>query len=302
MTLLLLAFACSTPDPNPADDTGTASPTDTGADDTADTHDTDDTADTDTASNGADADADGFATPEDCDDTTARIHPDAAETCDGVDEDCDGAIDEGHDSLALLVEGPGDGSVTTANWFGFDADDHQVLQGLHPEQDGVLNSYLRTEWANGWMSAEERSNDGVSAASRFEYDRTAEGAITEVRVDENGDGTWDWSYGYVYTDGRFTGFWYDFDQDGIYDQSSEYVYNASGLLTDYREDADGDGVPDRQAIYVYDDDHLITVETDSDGDGVFEALQTNTWEGERLVEELVIGGTQPYRKPARSKR
>ena len=297
--LLLLALACDTSG-SPSDGADTGNPSDTATNGTAETGDTADTdtadpSDTDTAS-GEDADADGYVAPEDCDDTNDAIHPGATETCDGVDENCDGSIDEGNASLALLVEGPGDGSINNGTWYGFDADDNAVLLAADLNADGVFNSTTRWEWANGFMVAEDRSNDGALLASRTEYDREADGRITEVRFDNNGDGVWEYSYGYIYTDDVFTGFWFDEGNDGDYDQEYGYVFNSYGMQTYYWTDNNGDGDLDGESIFVYDADHMISGSMDSDGDGVFETTLVYTWEGNRLVEELITGGSYPYRR------
>ena len=297
MHLLLLALACDTTEPNP-EGTDTGNLADTGTNDTADTSDTSDTADTadtDTAT-GDDADADGYVAPEDCDDTNAAIHPGATDTCDGVDENCDGSIDEGNASLALLVEGPGDGSITNGTWYGYDANDNQVLSAGDLDMDGVFNWYVRSQWVNGFMVAEQRSNDGMSVASYLEYDREADGSITEWRYDSNGDGAWEYSQGYTYVDGLNTGFWMDSNYDGVIDYAYGWVYNSDGMMTYYWEDIDGNGVYNFEAIYTYDGDQMISGSTDGDGDGVFETSQVNTWVGERPMEELVTGGANPYRR------
>ncbi len=295
--LLLLALACETATPA-SDDTDTGNPADTGTNDTAETGDTgdtdtEDTGDTDTADSD-DADADGYLASEDCDDNDDAIHPGAVETCDDLDNNCDGSIDEGAASVALLVEGPGDGSITQGIWYGYDADDNAVLVGGDIDRDGVLNNFARTEWADGFFVATERSNDGTTVIERIEYDRNAEGRIIEGRIDEDGDGDWDYSYGYTYTDGFYTGYWYDFGDDGTYESSYEYTLNADGLPTHYWEDADGDGTYDVETNYIYEGDHLLSASTDTDGDGVFDILQTNTWEGDRLMETFTTGGAYPY--------
>lgn len=302
MYLLFFALACEpaatdsdATDKVNADDTAEGDSGETGGDETGDTDDTQDSGDTEETGD-IDADADGYLASADCDDANALVHPGATETCDGLDENCDGSVDEGFATIALLWEGPGDGTATNAFWYGYDADNNQVLYGGDIEQDGSLNNYVRYEWADGAITAEERSNDGSTPASRVEYVRDADGRVVETWGDDNGDGVWDWSYGYTWEDGHNTGYWYDSGADGDYEYAAGQTYNADGNQDYGWADNDGDGDYDSETVYTYDGLLLIAVAFDNDGDGIFEGNQTNTWDGDRLMEELVVGASYTYRR------
>ncbi|MDP2315094.1 MAG: putative metal-binding motif-containing protein [Pseudomonadota bacterium] len=294
--LLLLGLACSSGEDasaTPPDDTGTTD--DTGA--TDDTDDTDDTDETDDTGVTDDADGDGSLVGADCDDADAAVYPGATEACDQVDQDCDGLVDEGFASVAYLSDLLNNGAPTTGgSWYGYDADDNHVLLGSDPDEDGVLDSYQRYTWVDGLFAGEEWSYDGVNVGYRVEYDRDADGVITEARVDAEGDGTWDWSYGYRYVDGRYAGYWYDQGADGVYEVEQRQEFDAAGNLEHYWSDDDGDGAPEVETWYTYDGDKLVAYSSDADGDGVFETSGAFDWDGERLLEEVVSGGAWPSRR------
>ncbi len=289
--LLLLALAC-TSDPEPTDDTG--GPGDDAIDDTDDTDDTD-TDDTDTT-DPSDGDGDGAMADVDCDDSDPSVYPGAAEVCDALDQDCDGLVDEGLPSVAYLTDLIYNGSPASGGyWFGYDAEDNTVLVGRDANADGTLETYQRFEWAEGALAAEEQSTDGVNPSYRVEYDRNEEGWIIVGRLDTEGDGAWNYAYGYDYVDGRYAGYWFDNGYDGTYEVEQRYEYDANGNVEHFWED-DGDGVIDYETWYTYDGDHILGYTSDTDGDGVFETTATYTWEGDRLLEEVVSGGLYPSRR------
>lgn len=296
--LLALALACAT---GPADSDSTE-PDDTG-DTAADTGDTDtgaDTGDTDTDTDtggAGDADGDGSPAAEDCDDADADVHPGAEELCDGVDQDCDTLVDEGLPSVGFMDDLVLNGTPSTGGyWYGYDGDDNLVLYGRDANEDGVLETYQRRFFTDGLFSGEEQSVDGVNPSYRSEYELDADGYIVEARVDTDGDGVWNFTYGYEYADGRFTRYWADNDYDGDIDVEQLQEYDADGHMEHYWYDDDGDGVAEVEAWYTYDGDHILGSTSDGDGDGVFEVTGTYTWDGERLLEEHIVGGSYPSRR------
>lgn len=287
--LLALALAC-TPDPA-SDDTGEPADTADTVDSGADTGDSDtggDTGDTDTGT-AADADGDGVTADLDCDDTNPAAFPGATETCDGVDENCDGEVDDGLPSVGLLHDLVASGAPTTGGWwYGYDADGQQTLYGRDADEDGVLESYNRREYGPTGLTAEESSSDGVHRSQRYEYDRNEAGWVTLGRLDTDGDGVWNYAYGYEYDGEQLTRMWSDDGYDGTFESDLVQEFDADAHLVHTWSEVLG--VVVSETVLTWDGDHLLGFIGDTDGDGVFEAVGTNTWDGDRILDELTTGG------------
>lgn len=172
----------------------------------------------------------------------------------------------------------------------YDAWGHNVLVELDEDYDGEFDARAKTAFdAKGNQLFWERYGKSGRLEERVDIRHDAEGRVSSMLVDSDGDRVHDTRWTYHYDSGgnpteqdRFVG--------KRLVESIRGRFDAAGRQVSWTRDANGDGSVDERKRYVYDPNGNMTVfESDLDGDGLFEDVRQYQYDmqGNAIVEERI---------------
>jgi hypothetical protein len=229
------------------------------------------------------------------------------EWCNGRDDDGDGLVDEGMFGLSSSAEGFAQWQVgagvaavlqRTDEWSNGDIDsestslyslDGLILEHMQVESDGSTHTILYGRGAGGRLTLQQyKSNGLLYQEDRYTWEEDQLGALQILHVDEAGSATL--SYEIAYT------------------------YDGDGYQITQEEDANGDGETNNIVTTTWSSDHrvrtdeyyvvrlasiyqiirtttgasgqVISIETDSSADGLYDRVQTQIYDGSGLLVEI----------------
>jgi hypothetical protein len=229
------------------------------------------------------------------------------ESCNGKDDDGDGLVDEGMFGLSSSAEGFAEWQIS--------AGVAAVLQRTDEWSNGDIDSESTSLYSLDGLILEHMEEDIDGSTHTILYGRGADGRLTLQQYKSNG---------LLYQEDRYT--WEEdqllamqilsLDEDGTATLTFEitYTYDGDGYQLTQEEDANGDGAANNIVTTTWSSDHrtrtdeyyvvrlastyqivrtttgasgqLISVETDSNADGMYDRVQTQIYDGGGLLIEI----------------
>ena len=258
-------------------------------------------------------DTDGDGTAEEV--RTYTYNSNDLKTHEYIDSNNDGQSDQvlistydDYHNLVRRQEQGGDGVDDAITDYTYDADGNLTLEEYDTNADGSANSTItRTYDGNGYEISVEHDSDGDGVANRLvtiTYD--SNGCQLSYIVDTNGDGQINSDETFTCdSDGNRLTHVQDTNGNGVTDVVENYTLNAYGQRTNLSKDSNNDGTIDLEVDYTFDNEgkllsvnmnnnnaidittysfdnngYMVSLEEDTNGDGVAESVKTYTNDGD----------------------